>query len=86
MEFKTKKIFLNFDCFEELSRIEVLSEHWIFGMILFTFSEIFIKIKIFFVKILIQNYISRHKMNEFKVPNRQKAIKSLVLVSLGSLL
>ena len=38
--------FLNFDCFEELSRIGVLSEHWIFGMILFTFSEIF-QIKMF---------------------------------------
>ena len=47
----------------------------IFGMILFTLRRIFIQIKIFSVKIVIQNYISCHKMNPFCVPNRRKAIK-----------
>ena len=48
VEFKIKKIFLNFVFFfEELSRIEVLCEHGIFGMILFTFSVISLQIKIF---------------------------------------
>ena len=40
VEIKIKKYFLNFVFFEELSRIEVLCEHGIFGMILFTFSVI----------------------------------------------
>ena len=62
VEFKTKKIFLNFGFFEELSRIEVLCEHWIFSMM---FSVIFLQIKIFFIRKLIQNYISRHKMYHF---------------------
>ena len=47
VEFETKKIFLNFIFFEEISRIEVLCEHGIFGMILFTFSVIFHQFKIF---------------------------------------
>ena len=47
VEYGIKKIFLNFIFFEELSRIEVLFEHGIFGMILFNFSVIFqIKISI----------------------------------------
>ena len=33
-----KKIFLNFDFFEELSRFKVLRKHRKFDMILFTFS------------------------------------------------
>ena len=47
VDFKIKKIFFIFVFFEELSRIEVLCEHRIFGMILFTFSVIFLKIIIF---------------------------------------
>ena len=31
VEFEIKKIFLNFDFFEELSRFKVSCEHWIFG-------------------------------------------------------
>ena len=34
------------DFFEELSRIELLCEHWIIGMILFTFSVVILQIKI----------------------------------------
>ena len=74
VEFGIKKIFFNF-LFFELSRFDVLCEHMIFGMILFTLRRIFIQIKIFSVKIVIQNYISCHKMNPFCVPNRRKAIK-----------
>ena len=80
-EFETKKIFFNFVVFEELSRIEVFCEHVIVDMILFAFSVIFLHIKTFFLKILIQNYISRHKKNELWNPNRRKAIQRLVLVS-----
>ena len=68
-------MFLNCMFFEELSRIEVLCEHGIFAMILFTFSENFLQIKISSIKILIKNYITRHKMNQFCVPYRRKAIK-----------
>ena len=71
-----QKDFLNFKFFEELSRIEVLCEHGIFGMILFTFTVIFLQIKIFSIKIVFQIYISCHKMNQSCVPNRLKAIKS----------
>ena len=46
--FETIKILLNFILFEELSKIEVLCEHVIFRMILF--SVIFLKMKIFFIK------------------------------------
>ena len=46
-EFKIKKIFLNF-IFFELSRIEVMCEHGIFGSLLFTFTVIFVRINIFF--------------------------------------
>ena len=81
VECKIKKIFFNFVVFEELSRIEVLCEHGIFGMILFTFSVIFLKIKIFSIKIVLQIYISCHKMNQLRVPNNLKATKRLVLVS-----
>ena len=49
--------------FEELSRIEVLCEQGIFCLILFTFSVIFLQIKVFFIKKFIQNYISCHKLN-----------------------
>ena len=71
-----KKISLNFvSFFEELSRIEVLCEHGIFGMILFTLSVIFLQIKIFSIKIVFQIYISCHKLNQLCVPNRLKAIK-----------
>ena len=45
------------------------------GMILFSFSEIFLQIKIFSIKIVSQIYISCHKMNQLCVPNRLKAIK-----------
>ena len=55
VEFKIKKIFLNFVFFDELSRIEVLCVQGIFGMILFTFSVIFLQIKIFSIKIVIQS-------------------------------
>ena len=49
VEFETKKIFLKFVFFfEELSMIEVLCENGIISMILLTFSEIFLQIKIFF--------------------------------------
>ena len=47
VEFENKKIFLKF-VFEEISRMEILCEHGIFGVILFTFSVHFLKIKIFF--------------------------------------
>ena len=50
VEFKIKNIFLNFVFFEELSRIEVLCEQGIFGMIFFTFDVIFLQIKIFSIK------------------------------------
>ena len=50
VEFETRKIILNFAFFEELSRIEVLCEHVIFDMILFTFSVIFLQIKTIFLK------------------------------------
>ena len=55
-------------------------------MILFIFSVIFVKIKIFSIKTFIQIFISRYKMNQFCVPNRRKAIQRLVLVSSGRLL
>ena len=55
-------------------------------MILFTFRVIFVQSKNYSIKIIVQNYISGHKMNQFYVPNRRKAIKGLILVSKGSLL
>ena len=70
---QNENFFLSF-VFFELSRIEVLLEHEIFGMILFTFSVIF-QINIFPIKIVIHNYISRHKTNQYCVPNRRKEIK-----------
>ena len=82
VEFETEKIFfwiLLF--FEEISRIEVLCEHGIFGMTLFTFSVTFHQIKIFFIKILIQTCSSCQKKNQFWIPNRRKVIKILVRVS-----
>ena len=45
------------------------------------FSVIFLRIKIFSMKIVLQNYISRHRINQFCVPHRRKAVKILVLVS-----
>ena len=75
VEFKIKKIFLNFVFFEELSRIEFLCEHGIFGMTLFTFSVTFLKIKIFSIKIEFQIFISCHKKNQLCVPNSLKAIE-----------
>ena len=81
VEFKIKMIFSNFFFFEQLSRIEVLCEHRMFGMILFIFSVIFLQIKIFSIGLIFQNYISRHKMNQFCLPNRLKMIKRPVLVS-----
>ena len=76
VEFKIQNIFFqNFAFLEELSRIEVLREHGIFGMILFTFSVIFLQIKIFSIKIVFEIYISCHKMNQLCVSNRLKAIK-----------
>ena len=50
VELEIKKIFLNLVFSEELSRFKVLCEHRKFGMILFTFSLIFVQIKIFFFK------------------------------------
>ena len=79
VEFKIKKIFLNFVFFKELSRIEVLCEHGIFGMILFTFSIIFLQDTSY--KIIFQINISCHKKNQLRVSNRLKAIKRQVLVS-----
>ena len=58
--------------FEELSRFEVLCEYGIFGMILFSCSVIFVQIKIFSIKILIQSYISRYKMKQFVFPIGKK--------------
>ena len=55
VEFEIKKIFLNFVFSEELSRIKVSCEHWIFGSILFTFTVIFVRINVFSTKNLIQN-------------------------------
>ena len=70
------KDILNFVvCFEEISRIEILWEHGIFGMILFTFRVIFYKIMIFLIKILIQNYISRQNWINFEFHIKRKAIK-----------
>ena len=51
LEFKIKTIFLNFVFFEVLSRIEVLCEHVIFGMISFNFSLIFLQIMILSLEI-----------------------------------
>ena len=51
LDFEIKKSFLSFVFFEELSRIEVLCEHVIFGMISFTFSVIFLQSMIFSLKI-----------------------------------
>ena len=50
VNFEIKKIFFIFVFFEELSRIEILCEHRIFGMILFTFSVTFLKIIIFLLQ------------------------------------
>ena len=50
---KLKRFFEFF--FKELSRIEVLCEHGVFGINLFTFTVIFLQILIFFIKTLIQN-------------------------------
>ena len=75
VESEIKNIFLNFVLFEELTRFEILREHGIFVMILFTFSVIFLQITIFSKKKVIQNYISRHEMNHFYVPNGLKTIK-----------
>ena len=50
-------------------------------MILFTFSEIFLQIKILSIKMVFQIYISCQKLNQLCVPNTLKAIKRLVLVS-----
>ena len=48
VEFGIKKtFFLNFLFFKELSRVKILSENGIFGIILFTFSLIFVQIKTF---------------------------------------
>ena len=55
VEFEIKKIFLNFVFFEELSRFKVSCEHWIFGLLLFTFTVIFVRINVFSSKNLIQN-------------------------------
>ena len=57
VELEIKKTALNFFSVEELSRIELLCEHGIFGLILFLFSVIFLPIKIFFNKISSENYI-----------------------------
>ena len=52
VEFESKKKhFPNLFFFEVLSRIEILCEHGIFSMILFTFSVKFLQIKIFLNKI-----------------------------------
>ena len=48
VEFETKKIFLNFIFFEELSRIE-FCDNGIISIILLTFSEILVQIKISFI-------------------------------------
>ena len=50
-------------------------------MILFTSSVVFLQIKMFSIKNSISNYFSRHKKNQFCLPNRQKVIKRAVLVS-----
>ena len=63
VEFEYKKNFWNFVFFDKLSRFKVLCEHVIFGMILFTVWGIFAQIKIFSIKIVIENYILRHKMS-----------------------
>ena len=52
-ELGNKKTILNFVFSEELSRFEFLCEHRTFGMILFTFSLIFVQFKIFSIKKLI---------------------------------
>ena len=52
LEFEIKRSFLNFVFFEELSRIEVLCEHVIFGIISFPFSVIF-QIMIFSLQIFL---------------------------------
>ena len=50
VEFEIKRFFYYRFFFKELSRFEVLCEHVIFGMILFTIWGIFVQIKIFFYK------------------------------------
>ena len=45
VEFETKKDFFYFRFFEELSRIEILCEHGIFSMILFTLSVFWLKLR-----------------------------------------
>ena len=75
VQFEIKKIFLNFVCFEELSRFKVSCEHEIFGSLLFTFSLIFVRINIFSINILNQNYLSRYKKHEFGAPKTRKTVK-----------
>ena len=45
---------------------------------------IFLQIKIFSIKTVFQTYISCQKMNQFRVPNRLKAIKKTSSVLVGS--
>ena len=51
---------------------------------LFTFSLIFLQIKIFSIKTVFQTGISCQKMNQFCVPNRLKAIKKTSSGLIGS--
>ena len=60
VEVGIKEIFLNFVFSEELLRFKVLCEHRTFDMILFTFSLIFVQLKIFSIKISVQDNISRY--------------------------
>ena len=48
VEFKIENIFFNIAFFEELSKIKILCEHGIFGMIFFTFTVIILLLSQFF--------------------------------------
>ena len=72
VEFEIKKSFLNFDCYEELLRFKFSFERGIVGSHMFTFSVIFVRINNFYIKNLIQSYLSCSKMHQFGVPKRKQ--------------
>ena len=77
---------MNFVFFAELWRFKFLCERRTFGVILLTFSLNFVNIKIFSIKISIQDYILRHSVKLFCLRKRRKATKRLLLVTWVSLL
>ena len=86
LEFEIKKNFSKFLFFKELSRIKILCGHVIFGMISFTFSVIFFQTMIFSLNYFNSKLHFTPQKELICIPNTQKVIKRLVLVSYGSLL